>query len=39
VYWVIDKIKEFEDSIPTMWLPEQLEQMGVQMKEIEEAIG
>ena len=39
VYWVIDKIKEFEDSIPTMWLPEQLEEMGVRMKEIEEAIG
>ena len=39
VYWVMDRIKEFEESIPTMWLPEQLEQMGVQMKEIEEAIG
>ena len=39
VYWVIDKIKEFEDSIPTIWLPEQLEEMGVRMKEIEEAIG
>lgn len=39
VYWVMGRIKEFEESIPTMWLPEQLEQMGLQMKEIEEAIG
>jgi len=39
VYWVMDKIKEFEESIPTIWLPEQLEQMGIQQKELEEAIG
>jgi hypothetical protein len=39
VYWAMEKIKEFEESIPTIWLPEQLEQMGVQQKELEEAIG
>jgi hypothetical protein len=39
VYWVMDKIKEFEESIPTIWLPEQLEQMGVKQQELEEAIG
>jgi hypothetical protein len=39
VYWVMDKIKEFEESIPTMWLPEQLEEMGIKMKEIEDAIA
>jgi len=35
----IDKIKAFEDSIPTIWLPEQLEQMGIHQKQIEEAIN
>ena len=39
VYWVIDKIKEFEDSIPTIWLPKQLEEMGIKQKEIEDAIA
>jgi hypothetical protein len=39
VYWVMDKIKEFEDSIPTIYLPEQLEAMNAQVKEIEEAIA
>ena len=39
VYGVMDKIKEFEESIPTMWLPEQLEEMGIKIKELEEAIG
>lgn len=24
VYWVMEKIKEFEDSIPTIWLEEDL---------------
>jgi hypothetical protein len=38
VYWVMEKIKEFEDSIPTIWLPEQLEKMGAQERELEEAI-
>jgi hypothetical protein len=39
VYWVMDKIKEFEDSIPTIYLPEQLEAMNAQVKEIEDAIA
>ena len=39
VYWVIDKIKEFEEMIPTIWLPEQLEEMGIRQKEIEDAIA
>jgi hypothetical protein len=39
VYWVMDKIKDFEESIPTIWLPEQLEAMNAQVKEIEEAIA
>jgi len=39
VYWVMDRIKEFEESIPTIYLPEQLEAMNAQVKEIEEAIA
>ncbi len=39
VYWVMDKIKEFEESIPTIYLPEQLEAMNAQVKEIEGAIA
>jgi hypothetical protein len=39
VYWVMDKIKDFEESIPTIYLPEQLEAMNAQVKEIEEAIA
>ena len=39
VYWVMDKIKEFEEMIPTIWLPEQLEEMGIRQKEIEDAIA
>jgi hypothetical protein len=39
VYWVMDRIKEFEDSIPTIYLPEQLEAMNAQVKEIEDAIA
>jgi hypothetical protein len=39
VYWVMDKVKELEDSIPTIWLPEQLEAMNAQVKEIEDAIA
>lgn len=38
VYWVMDRIKEFEDGIPTIWLPEQLEEMTAQVKQIEEAL-
>jgi len=39
VYWVMDKIKEFEDSIPTIWLDEDLKKMNIQMEEFEKAIG
>ena len=39
VYATIDKIKAFEDSINTIYLPEQLEQMGIKQKEIEEALN
>ena len=39
VYETIEKIRQFEDSIPTIWLPEQLEQMGIRHKEIENAIN
>ena len=35
----MDKIKAFEDSIPTIWLPEQLKQMGIKQKEIEDALA
>jgi hypothetical protein len=38
VYWVMDRIKEFEESIPTIWLPERLEEMTAQVKHIEEAL-
>ena len=36
---VMEKIKEFEESIPTIWLPEQLEAKAAKEKELEEAIG
>jgi hypothetical protein len=35
----IDKIKAFEDSINTIWLPEQIEEIMGQQKIIEEAIA
>jgi hypothetical protein len=35
----IKKIKEFEDSINTIWLPEQLEKLSNQRKQIEDAIA
>ena len=38
VYATIDKIKAFEDSIDTIYLPEQLEQMGIELKQMEEAL-
>ena len=34
----IEKIRQFEDSINTVYLPEQLEQMGIKEQEIERAI-
>ena len=39
VYWVMDKIKEFEESIPTIWLPEQLEQQKQEEEELEKALA
>ena len=39
VYWVMDKIKEFEDSIPTMWLPEDLAKMTGEIEEFEKAVA
>lgn len=38
VYDTIDKIRAFEDSIHTIWLPEQLEEMGIKQREFERAI-
>jgi hypothetical protein len=38
VYATIEKIKQFEDSIDTIYLPEQLEAMGVREQEIADAI-
>jgi hypothetical protein len=38
VYETIEKIRQFEDSINTVYLPEQLEQMGIKQQEIERAI-
>ena len=39
VVWVMDKIREFEDSIPTVWLPEQLAQMKLDAEEFEKAVA
>ncbi len=39
VYWVMNKIREFEDSIPTVWLPEQLAQMQADAEEFEKAVA
>ena len=39
VYWMMDKIKEFEDSIPTIWLPEQKEKIQAQIEELEQAVA
>jgi hypothetical protein len=39
VYWVMEKIKEFEESIPTIWLPEQLEQQKQEEEELEKALA
>jgi hypothetical protein len=35
----MEKIKEFEESINTIWLPEQIEQITGQQKIIEDAIN
>ena len=39
VKWVMDKIREFEDSIPTVWLPEQLEKMKNDSEEFDKAVA
>jgi len=39
VYWVMDKIREFEDSIPTIWLPEQEQKMKQDAEEFEKAVA
>lgn len=39
VYWVMDKIREFEDSIPTVWLPEQLAKMKADSDKFEQAVA
>ncbi|NDJ15539.1 MAG: hypothetical protein EBY17_30925 [Acidobacteriia bacterium] len=39
VYETIDKIKAFEESIPTIWTDKQLEEMGIKQRELEEALG
>lgn len=39
VYETIDKIKAFEESIPTIWTKKQLEEMGIKQRELEEALG
>jgi hypothetical protein len=39
VYWVMEKIKDFEESIPTIWLPEQLEQQKQEEEELEKALA
>jgi hypothetical protein len=38
VYETIDKIKAFEDSIPTIWTEAQLKEMGIKYEAIEKAI-
>lgn len=39
IYAVMEKIKEFEDSIDTVWLPNQLEKFAATRKKIEDAVG
>lgn len=39
VVWVMEKIKEFEDSIPTIWLDEDLKKMKIDSDEFDKAIG
>ena len=34
----MDKIKAFEDSINTIWLPEQIEEIAKQNKQLEDAL-
>lgn len=39
VYWVMEKIREFEDSIPTVWLPEQLSKFQSDSEEFDKAVA
>ena len=39
VYWVMDKIREFEDSIPTVWLDEDLAKLKADAEEYEKAVA
>lgn len=39
VYYVMEKIKEFEDSIPTIWLPEQLAELEAEHAELQRALS
>jgi hypothetical protein len=39
VYWVMDKIREFEDSIPTVWLDADLAKLKADAEEYEKAIA
>lgn len=39
VYWVMDRIREFEDTIPTVWLPEQLEKFKHDSEEFDKAVA
>ena len=35
----MDKIREFEDSIPTVWLPEDLAKMKADVEEFDKAVA
>jgi hypothetical protein len=39
VVWVMDKIREFEDSIPTIWLDDDLKKMKADAEEFEKAVA
>ena len=39
VQWVMDKIREFEDSIPTIWLDDDLKKMKADAEEFEKAVA
>lgn len=39
VYDTMEKIKAFEESIDTIWLPEQLEEMAKHNSELRKALG
>lgn len=39
VYWVMEEIKKFEDKIPTVWLPEQIDKMKDDAEMFEKAVN